>query len=282
MNHRSIRQTALALFFLLVVSVPGLATARDGETDHLEGEARELADWLIASQRAGWEDGDIDTYLAQWHPEAALILARSEQPGEYDQRIEMDQLGPTRRLRMTDVDTGVELAFSDIRVEIDGQRAIVSWRAVTAGPDSVFRELMRERYLLSRSGEGWVVMENRAWFLGIEVNGEKTMFSEAEWARRDAAAEAAQEVNDPRVLRAALLDAYRFPEAHAAAKRATELDDAGADDWGWRGFLAVIAADATDAARSFVRARELDPDISLPPYAKNIEGLAPAGDVDEE
>lgn len=275
---------AIKPVFVLVLALflglsSGPATASEGETDHLEAEARVLADWLISCQRAGWEEGEIDHYLEQWHPEAVLILARAEEPGPYDQVIEMEQLAPTRRLRMTDVDTGVTLSFSDIRVRINGQRAVVSWRAVTAGPDAVFRELMRERYRLEKHGGQWKVVENRAWFLGLEENGEKTLFSDEEWSRRDAAARAAKQSGDARAMRAALLDAYRFPEAHAAAVDATGLADADAGDWAWRGFLAVIASDASDAARSFIRARELNPEIGLPPYARNIDGLEPDPDV---
>ncbi|MEM9020886.1 MAG: hypothetical protein AAGC44_10015 [Planctomycetota bacterium] len=267
---------------MLLALSASTATARDDETHHLDGEARQIADWLIACQRAGWEDGDIETYLGQWHADAVLVLARTEEPGAYDQHIPLERLEPTRRLRMTEVNNGTTLSFSDIRVQVDGDDAVVNWRAVTTGPDAVFRELMRERYTLKRAEEGWHVLENRAWFLGIEQRGAKTMFTEQHWARVDAAAQEATLANEPRKLRVALLDAYRFPEAHAAAIEATELGNADADDWAWRGFLAVIASDAGDARDAFIRARELDPEIALPPYAKNVFAQPPAeADLDE-
>lgn len=273
MLHPTARRFFAIATCLILTFSPSTAAARDGETDHLEAEAKDLADWLIQSQRAGWEQHNVEEYLTQWHPDSLLVIGRGDQPSEHDLTVPRDRLEATRRLRMHGQPSGSTLAMSDIEVQINDGRATVTWRCISTSRDETYRELMREHYQLTMTEEGWKVTENRTWFLGVEKDGTKKAFTEMYWQRQDAIATELKRAGRPRQLRAFLFDGYQFAEAYDAAVQATELDDATPDDWIWRGITAAIAYRPVDAKIAFKKAVELDPDTWLPAYAAGSDWI---------
>jgi len=67
------------------------------------------------------------------------------------------------------------------------------------------------------------------------------------------------------------MNAWRFQEAHAAAKQwtAEAKNDAGA--WLMRGYAAVESGDAKDAVAAFGRALAIDPTAQVPDYVRKKE-----------
>jgi len=259
---------------LIVVAATLTASAahaqddRAEETAHLEGEAREVADWVIACQRAGWEEFDVATYLSQWAEDATVVLGRTGEPGRHDLIYDYDAIVATRTFRMRGQDPGIRLAYHDVSVEIDEDTAMMHTRTITSSRSSEYREIMNERFTLRRTDDGWLVAEDRAWLVGELVEGERYVVDGSTWRELDGwiADEFATE-RDTRWLRDFLLKAFRFEEAHAMAVEVCGQDDATAEDWSRRGVFAVLVGDVEDAELALATAVELDPEVWLPYYA---------------
>lgn len=250
---------------------------RGAETDHLEGESREIADWVIACQRAGWEDLDFETYLSQFAEDATVVLARMEEQGEYDVTYDYDTIIATRAMRMRGENPGTVLWYLDIAVDIEGDKAIMTTRTIAGSHESEYREIMNERFTLRRGGDGWQVVEDRAWLVGELKDGQRIVYNERTWRTLDRIIERDRTTRDERWLRYALHKAYRLVDSHTQSIVVCELSDATADDWAWRGLLAVIAGDTEDATFAFETARDINPEVFLPYYA-----VPRAEDTDEE
>ena len=237
------------------------------ETAGLQGEAREIADWVFACQKAGWEDHDIDTYLSQWADDATVILARGEETGEYDIVYDHDQIVATRTMRMRGETPGIQITYGDVEAEIDGDTAIITCETLTTDADSNFRVVYRARYTLKRFGDEWRVVEDREWYVSQRNRDQqKTTYTQAQWEELDRAVTEAQQDQDVEAELWTLFDAMRFQEAYDLTKRITQLDDAQAADWSTRGYLAVLIGDAEDAQSSFEIAYELDSEVRMPPF----------------
>ena len=265
---------AVVCWLLLVFASPTLqAFAQDNrgdrgsETDHLEGENRQIADWVIACQRAGWEDLDIEVYLSQFAEDATVVLGRSGEPGKYDTTYDYIAIVATRTMRMRGENPGVVLRYVDITAEIDGDDAVMTTRTIASSRGSEDREVMNERFALRRSGDSWLVVENRAWLVGKLIDGERHVVDASAWEEWDRwIKEERQGAHDTRLLWGWLLQAFRFEEAHAMAVRVCGQEDVEAEDWSRRGVSAVLAGDAQDAELAFSRAIEMDPGVWLPSY----------------
>jgi len=274
------RTALLCLLFLIGAGPTAVTNAQDernDETAHLESEARAVADWVIACQRAGWEDLDVETYLSQFAEDATVVLGRMEEPGPYDVVYDYDTIVATRTMRMRGENPGVMLRYVSIGVVIDGDDALMRTRTITTSRGSDYREITRERFILRRDEGGWRVVENRAWLVGEVIDGERHVVDAGVWEERDVWIEKPLEGGrDARWQRDYLLHAFRFEEAHAAAIEVCGRDDAEAFDWSRRGLYAVLAGDAADAALAFARALEMDPEVWLPYYAvpeeRGVEG----------
>lgn len=269
------RPAFYCLLFLLGAMTTVSAVAQDDrsdETAHLTGEARKIANWVIASQRAGWEDLDVETYLSQFAEAATVVLARMEEPGEYDVTYDYETIVATRTMRMRGENPGIVLRYVNVEVEIDGDEAVMRTRTITRSRGSDYREIMHERFTLRRGDDGWLVVEDRAWLVGELIDGERIVVDESVWEERDGWIEAELAGDrEPRWLRDYLLHAFRFEEAHAMAIEVCGLEDAEAFDWSRRGVFAVLAGDAADAELAFATALEMDPEVWLPYYAKPVE-----------
>lgn len=241
---------------------------RSSDTAHLKGEAKDVADWLLNAQRAGWEDHDSKTYNAQWADDAELTWARSAEPGPHDYTVNAKQISATRKMIMAVDPTKTTITPTDISATVSKDSAQVDWRIKVISADGGYSTLTAEQYRLVKTDAGWAVKTNRAWVLKIIEEGKTTVMTEKEWARRDAVAKRARESGDTDKLRFALLDAYRFGEAHDTAVKVTKQQKATAEDWAIRGWMAGIACRHDDMLPNYKKAIEMDPDVYLPDYAR--------------
>lgn len=241
---------------------------RAQETVHLDGEAKQVADQLIASQRAGWEDHDVETYLASWAEDSVLTWGRSAQPGPHDFRVQADPRAATRRIVLRGENPGTRLRLVSVDVEVDGDTAVLNWQIIYSSDASDNRRLNAERYDLSKTDKGWVVTANRAWVLAVESDGKKTRIDEEEWARRDLAVKQAEADGRHHDHCIALLEAYRFGEAYEAAVAMTEREGAKADAWVLRGITSAVACKAEDIEPAFKKAKAMNPFIWQPTYMR--------------
>ena len=271
MTTRNLIRTIHGLLVLVAIFSTIPAQAEDDraeETAHLEGEAREVADWVIACQRAGWEDFDVEMYLSQWAEDATVVLGRTSEPGQYDMTYDHETIVATRTFRMRGQDPEIRLAYHDVSVVLDGDKAVMDTRTITSSRDSDYREITRERFTLRRTEDGWLVVEDRAWLVGELVEGERHVVDGSTWRELDGwIADEFVTERDTRWLRYFLLKAFRFQEAHVMAVEVCEQDDATAEDWSRRGVFAVLVGDIEDAELALETAIELDPDVWLPYYA---------------
>lgn len=278
MHFHSRHKLIASLVMFTAILVAPLTFAddeRSGETDHLEGEARQIADRVIECQRAGWENLDVDKYLSQFADDATVVLGRTSESGDYDVTYDHDTIVATRTMRMRGENPGIKLRYANIEVTIDGNEAIMTTRTITSASDSDYVEIMNERFILRQENTGWLVVEDRAWLTGEVRDGRRIPFNVRMWRSLDQYIEREKDSHDIRWLRKMLFHAYRHDEAHMTAIAVCEQDDATAEDWAIRGLNAVIAGDIDDAALAFATALEMDPQTWLPYYA------VPADDDDE-
>lgn len=267
---QSLKLTLLMCFWLVgsAWALPALGQDdRAAETAHLEGEAREIADWVIACQRAGWEDFDIETYLSQWAEDATVVMGRLEDDGEHDVVYSHEQIVATRSLRMRGENPGIQLRYLDVVVEIDGDFAVMRTRTITSTHDSEYKEIMAERFTLRRSEGSWLVVEDRVWLVGELRDGERIPYNAEVWDTLDQELEVSQDDLEDWEYRDALVRAFRFFEAYEQSVLVSESPDAIAEDWSRRGLYAVLVGEVDDAVAAFSEAWDLDPEVWLPYYA---------------
>ena len=239
-------------------------------------DERAAVAWLQASQHEGFTRHDLAAYLAVWAPEATLTVARGEAPGPYDRTLDHGQIVATRRERFFRPPQGTpKLWWTAVTVAwTAADRMQVAWVAHSETQDG--GERVAERYELRRSrpGEpaGFRVVSNRLWPLWI-IDGRRlpVAYDAPTWAHLDRVA--AETVCFGGPCPSALLAAWRFEDAYAAARRETEgLDETkvtaqvAAERWALRGVCAVVAGHVEDAEPSFAQALRRWPQIELPPW----------------
>ena len=255
------------LVALALLLTPQHASAKTDETSHLTGQAKTIADTVIAAQRAGWEDHDYKQYMTQWADEATLTWGRTDEPGKYDQPIDLEQIRATRKIRMRGTPPKDQYAYKVDKVEIDGDTATLRLTVHVTGEDENFESRMGEQYQLIKTDAGWKVTANRVWPISNRFGDRKVVYNAKLWARLDTAVARVRAYSKERDQSYALMNAYRFDEAYAAAVKATEAEGATAEDWSTRGYFAAIAGQADDVDPCLTKARSMDPDVWLPAFA---------------
>jgi hypothetical protein len=235
---------------------------------------------LQAAQRAGFERHDLDAYLRIWAPDATLTAARAEAPSPHDRVLDRAAIEATRReLYFAPAPADASLRWRDVVVAVVGHRARVSWLAVSVAEGE--ETTVEERYVLRRDGAGapWRVEHNRFWPRAtVDADGQRKVYDAGTWAALDHAAAARRCAGGP--CPDALIAAWRFAEAHKAARAWTTALGAGAKGedaarrWLWRGITAVYAGQVADAAPSFRNALAADPAVVLPPWRSGAAARA--------
>jgi WD40 repeat protein len=147
-------------------------------------------------------------------------------------------------------------------VRIEKSSATLTGRFVAQWPTGF--EAWGGSQSLRRTGQGWKIVEERAWPLNRREGDRVTVYDAAYWELADALVVLVRYFGDSTQLARVLDVANRPTEAHATARRLTERKGATAADWVLRGDLAVKAGDAADALRSHRTALTLDPNIRVP------------------
>lgn len=234
---------------------------------HLEGEALEAALWVIYTQRAGWERGDLATYLLSWSEQATLAVGRLEAPGPYDMVYNYDRLLGSRLMRLRPGMMQALLTYEEVEVELTNEGAVFNALIHTRSPDGAFGETGRDRIVLDRDGQ---IISERYWLVGRLVEGAYETVDAAWWADRDRAINSINESTHPTEVSYLYFEAWRMNEAHELLIEFTENFEVEAADWSARGFCAAIIGDYEDALASLALSHEIDPDAWRPIFAETM------------
>src|SRR5262249_54463674 len=155
-------------------------------------------DVVFDCTRAGFERGDLATFMKQWTEDAKIIDCRQEKPGRYDHTVNRKQVEAMQRLMFSGLpEGGFKVTFESPRMEVTGDKAELRVRTVQKwGEEGANYEKESEIYLLRRTSEGWRVYENRAWPIESK-EGEKSIDYDAKgWETLDAQVKEAEKAGD--------------------------------------------------------------------------------------
>ena len=191
---------------------------------------------------------------------------RGPEPSSADIAASGSPIAATRRLQFRESSKGVFTHYDNIRCEVSGDRASLSYE-VTA----IIGDWLRSWVIqcdLRRTTAGWKIAADRGWPIRAREGGKIIPLDAPYWAERDRRVEQARASGDPRAVVNALVDALRFVEALSAARELTESPGATAADWVLRGTVALSAFEASDAIASMKKALSTDPKLVVPEWAR--------------
>lgn len=220
-----------------------------------------------SSQRAGWLRHDVEAYLDAFTDDATLVLGRGPDPGPRDTEWDRAHLEASRRMRMTGPPpAGLEVAFEDVVVELDGDAAVYRCRTISSQPALV--ETVGEIYRLRRTSAGWRITHNRAWLLAVDHGDERRVLGEEAWLALDEQAEIAAEAGDGLRATHLLLAGWRFREALEAARALAADEESGAWAHSLHGQVAILLGERAQAVAALRAANALDPSVAVPEWAR--------------
>jgi hypothetical protein len=250
---------SLAALVLLVPNQPVQGAA--------DTEEEKIIRLVQDSQRAGWEKHDYNKYMAIWADDARMVVGRSEKPGDWDFSYNRTQIASTRRLLFSGSPVkGFKMEFAKAQASVEGDKATLRYQTTMRRTEGV--EIVNEIFHLRKKGGNWKVTENRVWPIEIRYGETIIRYDPQGWNDLDARVKKQQDASDLLNVFGALMDAFRFPEAHATAKKLSEQEKEQVSSWVVRGYAALFAGDADDSLASFRQALKLDPNAPLPDYAR--------------
>jgi hypothetical protein len=208
--------------------------------------------------KAGFERHDLKAYMLVWAADGQLARARTEKRDPYEVKMRRDEIERTKQVWFVGPAGNTKLSFDDVEVTFEQGHAKLRWTltaTVTGEDGKSVVDKSGEMYLLRKVGTAWRITRNRVWPIETKRGDEVVRYDAATWDKLDAAVEAAKQSNDQRRLAASLADAYRFAEAHAAAKALTEKPGATKADWTWRMQMAALAGEGQDALAAMARSQ---------------------------
>lgn len=221
------------------------------------------------AEQAGFERHQLKRYLEAFAPDCTWTTARREKPGEYEisvpyahhvaQQTERFELPVTGKSR---------IYLQDEKVTLEGDQGTVRARVARhffGGSD----EWMRV-YTAKRTAKGaWQVTAVRAWPVRESIGPQTILFDDAFWTYADKMADEQLKADnatfESRMV--ALVQARRFAEAHALTVKASEGSKAPLI-WTARAEAAFEVGDLEDARAAARKARQIDPTVSLPFFAR--------------
>jgi hypothetical protein len=237
------------------------------------------------SQRAGWLRHDLKGYLAPWAKKARLVIGRTGKPSRLDVVLPYRKLKQVRALRFRGRPLKSRtMEFSNVKLSFSSSsRALLSMRVKQRIPGGF--ETVEDHYKLRKTRAGWRIFHNRSWPVevgfgdnpiralrgGKQPPSQRVAYGPEIWKKLDDMVKRVRATKKLTLLARALLNAWRFTEAHQVMKRHTKKKIATGTDWALRGVTAAMAGDAADAIRSFKRAHQLDPKTAVPGYAKDLK-----------
>jgi hypothetical protein len=253
------RPILLSLTGLLLV---GAAHART------EDEAA-LLRTIKKAEQAGFERHQLKRYLEAFAPECTWTTARREKPGEYDTTVAYaDHVAQQTERFELPVTGKARIYLQEEQVTIEGATGTLRARVARhffGGSD----EWMRV-YTAKKTDKGaWQVTTVRAWPVRESIGPQTIVFDDAFWAYADQMVDEQSKTEgatfESRMV--ALVQARRFAEAHALTKEATK-DSKDPLIWTARAETAFEIGDLEDARVAARKARQLDPAVALPFFAR--------------
>ncbi|MCA8943352.1 MAG: hypothetical protein KDB80_12385 [Planctomycetes bacterium] len=250
-----------SVFFLLALAACGTTRHEPPPT------AEQLRRIVEDCQRALFQHGDYDRYIAAFSPDSQLVSGRGPDASDDDVVYPSDDFRRIRRFRFDGVPTdGLRLDVDDPELRWDDDTAILRVRATSSFPDDsgiTYGEEFGEIYELRFVSGDWRIVENRYWPIRI---GDIT-FDAAHWRRLDAAVTASRRRGNLADETGWLMESLRFPEAWEAATRWSESSPEEIDAWWARAFAASLCGKVDDSLAAFRRIREIEPRAELPEFA---------------
>jgi WD40 repeat protein/Flp pilus assembly protein TadD len=250
----------------------GVARVLSGEVEEAIGAdarpdpaAAALIQQVLQHERDGWLRHDLPAYLKMWAADALERSGRGPEPDVHDVTLTRQQIEVARRVMFRfPTDPAVRTSIEEASATINGDGAEVRCRWATQNGDNY--EPLGASYRLVRAAGEWRIAEARSWPLVRSHAGEREVFTPAEWAARDRAADALPQSPDTMARVAALKKASRTAEAERVAREALAGAKADPSLLALHGELAFALGDVPAALAAFDRAERLDPDVELPWY----------------
>lgn len=242
-----------------------LATPAAARTD----DEAALLRTIRKAEQAGFERHQLKRYLEAFAPECTWTIGRREKPGEFEislpyashvgQQSERFELPATGKAR---------IYLQDEKVTIEGDRGTVRARVARhffGGSDEWMRVYVAKR----TAKDAWQVTAVRAWPVRESIGPQTITFDDAFWSYADKTVDEQLKADngtfESRMV--ALVQARRFAEAHALTVKAS----ANSRDpllWTARAEAAFEIGDLDDARAAARKARQIDPSVSLPFFAR--------------
>ena len=242
------------------------AEARLGTLAAPDAEAEAIKDVVFNAEQKGWTDGDLAAYMAARTEDYRGTFLRGPEPSSADIAASGPSIAATRRLQFREISKDVPMHFDDVRCEVSSDRATLSYEVTSI--IGTWLRAWKFHFELRRTPDGWKIFADRGWPIRAREGGKIIPLDAAYWAERDRRVEQARASGDPRAVVNALVDALRFVEAFAAARKLTESPGATAADWVLRGTVALSALDAADAVDSIKKALAIDPKATVPAWGR--------------
>jgi WD domain, G-beta repeat len=242
------------------------AEARLGTLAAPDFEAEAIKDVVFNAEQKGWTDGDLAAYLAARTEDYSGTSLRGPGPSSADVTASGPSIAATRRLQFREIRKDVPMHFDDVRCEVSSDRATLSYEVTII--NGTWLRSWSAHFDLRRTPAGWKIVADRSWPMRAREGGKIIPLDAAYWAERDRRVELARASDDPKAVVNALVDALRFVEALAAARKLTESPGATAADWALRGTVALSAFEASDAIASMKKAVAIDPMLVVPEWAR--------------
>ncbi|MBN1910408.1 MAG: hypothetical protein JW818_11760 [Pirellulales bacterium] len=256
--------TFILLLAALVIALPASA---DEQPDNKK-EADAIIKMVQDSQRKGNMENDYKAFMSIWTKDARMISARSEKPGKYDFALNYQQIDTRAKVEFRGRPEKGWVKFENAKVTFTGETARLSYRTSVSHEEQL--DIVEEIFLLRKTKDGWKAYENRFWPVELHDGSEVIKYNAKTWKALDDQIIKLKEKKDQEELVFTLLDAQRYPEAYAEAKKLTKQEPDNAYGWYMRGCVAMEMALVKDGVASLRKAGELDPNTPVPDFARKI------------
>jgi hypothetical protein len=208
---------------------------------------------LRAAYRAYLLEKDVARLFALWDPSLEVRAARTRERADKEVVFDRAKFKAVYVWAAEHQPQIVKLSISEPHTELSKGDLIVEWqvRIKTATQESAFGE----RYVLSRRGSGFAVVQFRYWPLLPDTLRE---FGSEYFDVADREVAEARARGDVRATAYRLFTAYRFAEASEEIRKFCDDNPTDAWAWGMRAMTSAMIGDLDDAKSSQRKADALD------------------------
>ena len=252
----------MCLCILLSTAATALSqTADEDETTIVRAEVEER---VTTTQRAGFVNHDLETYMSLWAPDIQVIRGRRPAPGPHDWTLDFASLQQTRAL-MFSVPPGQTTSYSSrtVAFSLEGDTAVIQLETTVI---EQYQHVDGGIFRLRKVGEQWVVFEYRWWPISETRGSMVSTYDDQLWAEEDRMVELGRADRSDLDTQTALDAGYRIPEAYELAVTWTEEEPRFGHAWLIRGRFAMELGRAQDAITSYRQARRFGMADHVPAY----------------